>query len=307
VVAFRRALELQEALVAGFPRILEYRRVLGWTCGELGDALSKTGQLEEAARFARRAVDLLETIQAESPSSLQTPLVLANSSDALGVLCRKLNRPLDAERAFRREIEIREALLAKIPTAPGFRRLLRSAHLALGDLMRDTGRPAEAERAYRRVRQLLERPAAGDVTEFLNEAAWFLATSADPQFRDPRRAVGLAREGVERAPKTAALWNTLGVAEYRAGAWDEAIRALSRSVDLASGGDANDWLFLAMAHWRKGDKDNARAWFDKAITWMDRHDSREDELNRFRAEAEALIRRDHPDARMPNGPSAFAR
>ena len=34
---------------------------------------------------------------------------------------------------------------------------------------------------------------------------------------------------------------------------------------LQGGGNANDWFLLAMAHWQKGDKDEACKWFDKAV------------------------------------------
>jgi uncharacterized protein HemY len=94
---------------------------------------------------------------------------------------------------------------------------------------------------------------------------------------------------VETAPKTGAIWNTLGVAEYRAGAWHKAIDALSRSVELTSGGSPADWLFLAMAQWQKGDKDQARQWYGKAVNGMENNKSQDEELRRFRSEAASLL------------------
>ncbi len=79
------------------------------------------------------------------------------------------------------------------------------------------------------------------------------------------------------------------MAHYRAGAWDEAIEALSRSVELTSGGSPADWLVLAMAHWRKGDKDKAHSWYDKAVQWMEKNKSQDEELRRFRDEAASLL------------------
>src|SRR5262249_39578799 len=75
--------------------------------------------------------------------------------------------------------------------------------------------------------------------------AWFLATAPNPKVRDGNRAVGLAKKAVELAPKDGICWNTLGVAHYRAGQWQDAVTALERSIKLRNGGDSLDWFFLA--------------------------------------------------------------
>ena len=93
--------------------------------------------------------------------------------------------------------------------------------------------------------------AAGNDAEALNRLAWFLAICSESQLRDPAWAVKLAKNAVDQAPKAGHVWSTLGVADYRTGAWDEAIEALSRSVELTSGGSPADWFFLAMAWWQK--------------------------------------------------------
>jgi uncharacterized protein HemY len=59
-----------------------------------------------------------------------------------------------------------------------------------------------------------------------------LATSPDSKFRDPKRAVELAKKAVKLAPKEGNYWNTLGVAQYRASDWKEAIAALEKSIEL---------------------------------------------------------------------------
>jgi hypothetical protein len=48
------------------------------------------------------------------------------------------------------------------------------------------------------------------------------------------------------------------VAHYRAGDWKAAVAALDRSEQLLKGGNACNWLFLAMAHWKLGQHDEAR-------------------------------------------------
>jgi hypothetical protein len=51
--------------------------------------------------------------------------------------------------------------------------------------------------------------------QLLNNQARVLATHAEPKTCDPGRAVKLAQEAVELAPKHPSYWNTLGVAHYR--------------------------------------------------------------------------------------------
>ena len=57
--------------------------------------------------------------------------------------------------------------------------------------------------------------------------------------------------------------NTLALAEYRVGHWNESIAAAEHSMALREGGSASDWFFLAMAHWQKGEKGEARKWFKR--------------------------------------------
>ena len=122
-----------------------------------------------------------------------------------------------------------------------------------------------------------------------NDLAWSLAACPDPRFRDPAQAVKLAGTAVAISPKEGNYWNTLGVAQCRSGDWENAIEALTKSMEFRSGGDAFDWLFLAMAHWQSGDKEKARTWYTQAIEEMEKDKSQEDGLKQFRAEAAALL------------------
>ncbi len=91
------------------------------------------------------------------------------------------------------------------------------------------------------------------------------------------------------APNDGTNWNTLGVAQYRAGQFKEAVTTLTKSMEFRSGGDANDWFFLAMAHWQLKNKEEARKWYDKAVAWTEKSKPDDEELRRFRAEAAELL------------------
>jgi hypothetical protein len=50
--------------------------------------------------------------------------------------------------------------------------------------------------------------------------------------------------------------------------------------------NAYDGFFLAMAHWQLGDREQARAWFEKAVAWMEKGPKeRQAEMQSFRDEA----------------------
>jgi tetratricopeptide (TPR) repeat protein len=123
----------------------------------------------------------------------------------------------------------------------------------------------------------------------LNFLAWILATSPDAKSRDPRRAVEVAQKAMHLQPANGNHCNTLGVAQYRAGDWNASIKTLEKSMQLGTGAGSFGWFFLSMAHWRLGQKDEASKWYQKSVEWMDKKMPRDEELIRFRAEAEALL------------------
>ena len=73
------------------------------------------------------------------------------------------------------------------------------------------------------------------------------------------------------------------------GDWAAAVEALNKSMELRQGGDAFDWYFMAMAEWQRGNKDQARQWYDKAAAWQEKKAKDNEELRRFRDEAAELL------------------
>ena len=130
---------------------------------------------------------------------------------------------------------------------------------------------------------------APDDPDLNNDLAWRLANDPELGKRDPMRAVLLATRAVELAPTIGNNWNTLGAAHCRAGDWKRAIEALTKSMELGSGGDGNDWFFLAMAYSQLRDMPPARSWYNKAVGWMEKNQPKDEELIRLRAEAAALL------------------
>ena len=134
----------------------------------------------------------------------------------------------------------------------------------------------------------------------LNDAAWY-CTYAPDAVADLAVPVQMAEKALAGYPpeqKRLAL-NTLGAALYRAGRIDEAIARLDESVKASGGvGVPQDWAFLAMAHHKKGNDDEARRWLEKLRS----HKPDEKagfstdvvECRIFLREAEALLRETPP-------------
>jgi len=240
----------------------------------------------QAERLCRRSIELLRGIVEDHGTVALYRQTLARSLATLGKALRDSAQGFDEGKAcFEEAVKIMKALVDAYAENPEYPIDLARYHLWYA-LLCET-QPAEQQTAAREYRNAV-RLFPNEV-ELLNRLAWFLATCSDRDVRNPSEAVEVAERAVEAAPEDAGVRNTLGVALYRNGDWKAAVKALDRSMQLASGGDAYDWLVLAMAYWQLGDKQLARKWCDKAVAWMDENKSDDDELKRLRAEAEKVL------------------
>jgi tetratricopeptide (TPR) repeat protein len=223
----------------------------------LGITLKAKGQLDEAIAEYREAI----RIKKDSPEAHNN---LGAALADKGLLDEAI-------------VEFREALKKDFPEA-------YIAHTLLGNTLINKGRLDDAIAEYREAIRVKK-----DYVDVHNCLAWLLATCPDTKYRNPSLAVTHAKCAVKLAPDAGSFWNTLGVAQYRNGDWKTAVAALMKSIQLRKGGDSTDFFFLAMAHWKLNEKDKGRAWFEKAVAWMDKHNPNDEELKRFRAEATALL------------------
>ena len=239
----------------------------------LSVALSVAGSHDEAVAAARTAVELAPD-DAVHYNSLGLALYVQGKYD-------------DALSAYRKSIEL----------SPHY----TAAYMNLSKALTAKGNFEEAAATLRKLVEL--QPGNTDALDSLkavglrsndaercNQLAWFLAIAPDPKVRDAGRAIELAENAVELAPKEANYWNTLGVAQYRAGDWLQAITALKKYRELRA--DDSEWsnpFFLAMAHWQLGNKDKARQWYAQAVEWMEKNQPHSETLRRFRAETAELL------------------
>jgi serine/threonine protein kinase/tetratricopeptide (TPR) repeat protein len=264
------------------------RQVRPATLCLLGITLSKVGALD-------KGIDLLRRAQHEYPSDLWI-------NDELGNLCWYISRPPRTEDALR-FYSICVALRPMRPNPHAAMASILNAKGAFEEALVESTRAVQLEpkraffwtvrgRAYLNVGQ--NDKALADFSKAIelapgfgwNELAWLLATAADTKFRDGPRAVDAAEKAVKLRPDSGNVWNTLGAAYCCNRDWKKAKWALEKAMKLRKGGDSSDWFFLAMAHWRLGEREQARAVFDRAVAWMEKHEPKNEQLLRFRAEAE---------------------
>ena len=266
VLHYRERPQLDEA-IRYYTAALALRQRNPGASVNLGNALKCKGELDGAITAYRDALQ-------EHPD-------YAIAHEGLGLALEKKGCLDEAIAELRETIRLRNYVLD---------------YIILGNMLAQKGLWDEAIAIYKQAIKLDPKHAkvhqwgrAYELGNVYNAWAWLLATAPDATARNPEEAVKLAKRALELGPQNAAYWNTLGVAQYRAGAWKEASLALQKSMELRNGGDAFDWFFIGMAHWQLGQKEEARMQYERALQWMKENLPQESELRRFRSEAEALL------------------
>jgi tetratricopeptide (TPR) repeat protein/serine/threonine protein kinase len=292
----------------------------------LGTALGRQGKLGEAITAYREAIRL-QPDYAYARSNLGLALMSQGKVDEAIVEFREAIRlkpnfgHVNFGNALRRQGKLDEAI-AEYREAIRLEPDDHIGHYNLGDILRSQGKLDEAIARYREAIRLqpdyayahsnlgLALMRQGKVAEAIaahrealrldphyhnipNNLAWALALTPDRPPSDYDEAAVLAGKAID-LEANGSKYNTLALAEYRRGRWDDAIADAERSIKLINGVDASNWFFLAMAHARKGDRAKATTWFEKAVAWTKEKAPKDPELLGFWAEASKLLGRPGP-------------
>ena len=111
---------------------------------------------------------------------------------------------------------------------------------------------------------------------------------ACPELYDAQFALEAARQNFELEPNSEAVRRLLGIALYRNGEYAEAIEHQQAAM-AAYAGEATDPFYLAMQHWKLGQRREARDYYDRAVAWMETTGSKSPELERLKKEASELM------------------
>ena len=287
---FRRAAEVFDKLAAEFPKNRYNRLELGYTHWQIGWLMKKLGRPARAEGAFRAAKEINAKLSVEAPQDEEYRKRWMNSAveDCRLLLAQKKYREAEAVALESSQIDPK--------TWFANRRAASYIQLSMA-LLKDDAKLSAADR------KTFEESAQSDVSRILNAAgkpraenaneannlAWELVTQSDAELNLPITAVELSKTAVELAPKVGIYWNTLGVAQYRAGDWKASEAAFQNGFKFRDGGDSYDWFFLAMTVQQLGQKEQARKWHDAARLWMAKNAAQNDDLKRFSAEAAALL------------------
>jgi tetratricopeptide (TPR) repeat protein len=282
-VLYRRILKLDRAAVDAAPEDPKFNAELALALEGQGLFFFETGRGSQAEAALRDALEIRERVLARGHKGSIERYIARNLVN-LGRVLAAAGQAEEAEQCYRKAVNLLERSLDEFHESAYHRVELVRSYRQLVSLLCELDRQTEAAELRRKALEVdSEDPAVS------NELAWFLATVPEPRLRDAALAVRLAEKAVAARRQSADCWNTLGVAHYRNGDDKAAVAELETAMRLRAGGNSFDWFFLAMAHWRLGDRDQARTWFDRAVHGMDKHKPQDDELRRFRAEAEAML------------------
>ena len=244
---------LQEAL-SDFARAVQIKPNLWRAHAHMACALNNLGGFEEALQSVERALEA-------APARKQADLYYYR-----GFALRCLGRLDEAEAGIDRALELDRSHAPAWDTR--------------GIILADRGKHAEALAAY-------EEAARLGVTQGL---AHLLADCEDPKFRDPPRAVALARRMTDAYPRLPQTWCLLATALCRAGAWQDCLVALERASALAPGRSVEHmWFVGAIALQRFGKREEAVTWYEKGRTWLREVERTDPGAERWRAEATEVL------------------
>jgi tetratricopeptide (TPR) repeat protein len=214
--------------------------------GELYNHCGEFGLAEEHLKTTITAQSAITGVPASSPYFLSS---LGWAYHHLSQLHIQLDQFVDAEAAARKSLEIWTSSDGPVATDNS-----ALGHYRLGELLHWMGRTKEAHSQFQIAKQELETISRERPNEpyCQKQLILLLADCPDKSLRDPNRAVRLAQPVM--TDHNAPLWRYLAWSQYRSGFWREANKSLEKSRNLRAGGDAMDWLLLAMIHWQTGER-----------------------------------------------------
>jgi serine/threonine protein kinase/tetratricopeptide (TPR) repeat protein len=307
--AYRLGLFQYKQLVEADPQINpSYRRAAVHGQCRLASFLASSGKQAEAEKMYREALQLILKLTAARPNELQDRRRLGFELYKVASLSQALGSTEEAVAAYRQALGLyQDELRSSSVNGESVLREICRTQIALGDLLWDAGRRQEAKPAYRAALESLQKLEAMPQQEDSRgqnscQLAVFLTTCADPEQRDPQRAIKLCKKAIEeyhvfreKHPESplhkqpTRYWQALGYSHYRAGDWNAALTTLEISNQGDFRQDGSSQFFLAMAHWQLGHKQKAHECYDQAVALMEKEDPLDADLRRRRAEAAQLL------------------
>jgi tetratricopeptide (TPR) repeat protein len=299
---YEAALDLKQKLASDFPATPQYRHDLAGAHTNLGNLLLNLGEHEAAGKAYKTSCDLLNELAAAFPNVPEYQVLLGCSYNNMGIWRRDEGKSDESLSWYDLSIRTLTPIYETDRRSLKVKSYLRNSYQNRAWAYDQLKRYAEGAKDWDKATELNPTPTYVALTAYraalradpdnawLNyRLAWLLAHGRETSLHEAKQAVRAAKKAVALDPKLSEHWRALGVAYYRAENWQEAIKTLTRSMELSHDGDSIDRFFLAMTHWRLGDKEVARTWFDEAELEMTETNSTGEDLLRYRAEASELL------------------
>ena len=123
----------------------------------------------------------------------------------------------------------------------------------------------------------------------LNNLAWSLVQCPRRTLVRPHRGLALARKAVALEPQRMEFLEHPRRGRVSCARLGHRRQHLSASRATIHRRRAYNLFFLAMTYWHQGNKKDARAMYDRAVAWTDKHKPNDPELRKFCAEAADLL------------------
>jgi serine/threonine protein kinase/tetratricopeptide (TPR) repeat protein len=279
-----------QSIVAANPSVAEYRNGLASCHLQLGYLYRASKELTDSLQSFQQCCEELERAAHDHPAVSVYQLNLFHASLSLARAHSMLGQHAEAIAVHERARDRLEKLTFDQPMVSEYQLALAKSLYELGLAHWVASDSSEASNSFRRSFEVMDRLVRAHPTRpsYLNLLAWYLSTCPNAQLRDPPRALATATQLVEMEPSPNSL-NTLGVAQFRAGLWKEAVDTLEKVIALRGAVSTDDYFFLAMAQHQLGDDEHARQSYAKATAAMKQSPPDGEEPALFQAEAAATL------------------
>jgi serine/threonine-protein kinase len=201
----REGIQIYERLMAGNPRVTQYRSSLADLELRLAWPLTMNGKSEAAHACHRKAIALAEGLLADDPSSIAHQTQLARGLNMSGNLLLKEGHALEAVPLLRRALELHEVVARKHPEVLHHQSTLSYALRGVGRAEAAAGHAAEALAAYERSCKV-EAALAGNYPAARYNLACTLALMVPVS--PPERREAMALEAIAEVQKALAAGYT---------------------------------------------------------------------------------------------------
>lgn len=223
------------------------------------------GELSEAQMLLQKGIATSESLRASLPHE---GWVFGKLYRGYGLLCQvqaALNDLPAAEQSAMAMLNSVATRYESMVLDARYYHRIGSARALLGDVMYAQQRLDEAAEQFRMAHKALQTlkitlPSGKTVSS--PDLVKFLALCPDERVADPQRAAEIARELTR--DRNVTTWHRLqSLVELQAGNYVHAIAAANKACELRQGGDAVEWVVLALAHAQVGDIPLARSYYKK--------------------------------------------